>query len=513
MNETDAKVPVDGSPLELALAAWREALGEAHVVVEPDALEAAQTATFATTQRIPAILRPADTAQVQACLRIAQAHGVPVYPVSGGRNWGYGSRVPAGDGSVLLDLGRMDRIVEHDEQLAYLTVEPGVTFRQAHAWLREKNSSTFITTIGGSPDASLVGNALERGDGRGPHADIFQHVCALEVVLPTGEVVETGHARFPGALAAPVFRWGLGPVLDGLFSQSSLGVVTRMTFWLARKQPYLREFFCTVNDDAYLWDAVDRLQALALDGTLKGSFFFWNDLKALSVTQQYPYASVGRTPLPDPFRDQFREGFGRWAISGALSAPDAEIGALLERRLATALEGAFRPVTFAPPPPDGESHFQGVPSEANLAMAYWRKRTPPPQAPDLDRDRCGFIWCSVALPFTGAQARRAVEIADRVPRLFGLEPNLALLAHSPRCLYLVTALAYDRDVRGEDARAHACYRALARELAQAGYFLTRAGLQAQEASPPVRDASSEVVRRLKAVLDPRGILAPGRSES
>ncbi|WP_158625124.1 FAD-binding oxidoreductase [Corallococcus terminator] len=511
MNETDGKTPVD--VLEAALAAWRGALGEAHVIVESEALEAAQTATFATTQRIPAILRPADTSQVQACLRIAQAHGVPVYPVSAGRNWGYGSRVPAGDGSVLLDLGRMNRVVEHDEQLAYLTVEPGVTFRQAHAWLREKNSSTFITTIGGSPDASLVGNALERGDGRGPHADIFQHVCALEVVLPTGEVVHTGHARFPGAHAAPVFRWGLGPVLDGLFSQSSLGVVTRMTFWLARKQPYLREFVCAVNDDARLWDAVDRLQALALDGTLKGSFFFWNDIKAFSVTQQYPYASVGRTPLPDWARDKFREGFGRWAISGALSAPDAEIGALLERRLAAALDGASRPLSFTPGPPDGESPFQGVPSEANLAMTYWRKRTPQPETPDPDRDRCGFIWCSVALPFTGAHAKRAVEIADRVPRLFGLEPNLALLAHSPRCLYLATALAYDRDARGEDARAHACYRALTRELAEAGYFLTRAGLQAQEEAPPVRDASAELVRKLQAALDPRGILAPGRPET
>ncbi|RYZ37564.1 MAG: hypothetical protein EOO71_27490 [Myxococcaceae bacterium] len=77
----------------------------------------------------------------------------------------------------------------------------------------------------------------------------------------------------------------------------------------------------------------------------------------------------------------------------------------------------------------------------------------------------------------------------------------------------MTALAYDRDGRGEDARAQACYRALSQELAQAGYFLTRAGLQAQEASPPVRDASSELVRKLRAALDPRGILAPGRPET
>ncbi len=511
MNASDPKSPAPSS-LEAALAAWREAVGEAHVIVEPEALAAAETATFATTQRIPAIVRPADTVQVQACLRIATAHRVPVYPVSAGRNWGYGSRVPPGDGSVLLDLGRMNRIVAHDEQLAYLTVEPGVTFRQAYEYLRDKGSSTFITTIGGSPDASMVGNALERGDGAGLNADIFQHLCALEVVLPTGERLETGHARFPHARSAPVFRWGLGPVLDGLFSQSSLGVVTRMTFWLARKQPWLRDFFCAVNDDAQLWQMVDRLQALALDGTLRGSFFFWNDIKAYSITQQFPYAAVGRAPLPAWAREKFQEGFGRWSISGTLTAPDAEIGALLEKRLERALEGAFRPLSFGPVAPYGEGSLQGVPTDTNLAMAYWRKRTPKPETPDPDRDRCGFIWCSVAVPFTGAEAQRATAIAESVPRLFGFEPNLALLASTPRCLYLVTALAYDRDARGEDARAQACYRALTRELEQAGYYLTRAGLQAQEAIPLVWDDSGPVRQRLKAAFDPEGVLAPGRVE-
>jgi FAD/FMN-containing dehydrogenase len=313
------------SALEAALAEWRSALGEAHVLTDPAALASAETATFTTTQRIPAIVRPSSTAEVQACLRIAQGHRVPVYPVSGGRNWGYGSRVPPRDGCVLMELGRMDRILAYDEQLAYLTVEPGVTFRQAYTWLKERGSPLFITTIGGSPDSSLVGNALERGDGRGPHADIFNHVCGLEVVLPNGERVETGLARFPQAHAAPVYRWGLGPSLDGLFSQSALGVVTRMTFWLVRKAPYLREFVLTVKEDAQLWELVERLQALALDGTLRNSFFIWNDVKALSVMRQFPFeATGGSTPLPGFLLEGFREEFGRWAVSGAITAQDEE---------------------------------------------------------------------------------------------------------------------------------------------------------------------------------------------
>lgn len=498
------------SALEAALPEWRSALGEEHVITAPEVLAQAETATFATTQRIPAVLRPASTAEVQACLRVAQQHRVPVYPVSGGRNWGYGSRVPPRDGCVLLDLSRMNRVLAYDEQLAYLTIEPGVTFRQAYAWLKERGSPLFITTIGGSPDGSLIGNALERGDGRGPHSDIFNHVCGLEVVLPTGERVETGMARFPHAHSAPIYRWGLGPSLDGLFSQSALGVVTRMTFWLVKKSPYVREFAYSVKDEANLWTLVDKLQALALEGTLRNSFYFWNDVKALSVARQFPYEfTQGRTPLPSYLLEGFREEFGRWAISGAITAPDEELGALLERRLASAMEGLARLVERVRPP-DYESPFQGKPSDANLAMAYWRKKHPMPAEPHPDRDRCGFIWCSVALPFTGPESRTATAIATRVPRMFSLEPNVALLAISPRCLYLVVALAYDRDVAADDTRAMACYQALQRELLQAGYPPMRLGLPGFPEELAVGDDSRALLQRLKQAVDPAGILSPGR---
>lgn len=499
------------SALEAALADWRAALGEAHVLTEPEALAAAETATFATTQRIPALLRPGSTAEVQTCLRIAQTHRVPVYPVSGGRNWGYGSRVPPRDGCVLMELARMNRILAYDEKLAYLTVEPGVSFRQAYTWLKERGSPLFITTIGGSPDASLIGNALERGDGRGPHADIFQHVCGLEVVLPTGERVETGMARFPNAHAAPVNRWGLGPSLDGLFSQSALGVVTRMTFWLVKKAPYLREFAFAVDEEPQLWELADRLQGLALEGTLRNSFYFWNDVKALSVARQFPFeATHGRVPLPGWVLEGFRKDFGRWAVSGAISAPDEELGALLERRLATAVEGLARRLELPPRGPDYESPFQGRPTDANMTMTYWRKKEPMPAEPHPDRDRCGFLWCSVAVPFTGEEARAACAIGSRVPRMFAFEPNLALLALSPRCLYAVVALAYDREAPGEDARALACYQALQREFVQAGYYPMRLGLQGFPEELPVGDDSRALLRRLKEAMDPAGILAPGR---
>src|SRR5512146_297653 len=213
----------DDARLAEAIRAFEDALGAEHVVRAPSELEAGERATFATSHRIPAILRPADRPEVQACVRIANRLGVPLYPVSRGKNWGFGSRVPTRDGAFLLELSRLGRVVEFDEAMGYLTVEPGVTFAAAYRFLRERRSRLFLNSTGSTPESSLVGNALERGDGAGPNGDRFAHVCAFEVVLPTGQCVHTGFGRFEGSRVTPLHRFGVGPDTEGLFAQSGLG--------------------------------------------------------------------------------------------------------------------------------------------------------------------------------------------------------------------------------------------------------------------------------------------------
>ncbi len=56
----------------------------------------------------------------------------------------------------------MDRILDFDEDLAYVTIEPGVTFGRLYAFLREKGSSLMTGTPGTTPEASVIGNTLER---------------------------------------------------------------------------------------------------------------------------------------------------------------------------------------------------------------------------------------------------------------------------------------------------------------------------------------------------------------
>ena len=81
--------------LDGAMRMWEAALGPGNIVRDTAHLTAAATATFSTGRTIPAILRPGSRQEVEHVLRIANQWRIPVYPISSGRNWGYGSRVPS----------------------------------------------------------------------------------------------------------------------------------------------------------------------------------------------------------------------------------------------------------------------------------------------------------------------------------------------------------------------------------------------------------------------------------
>ncbi|PYV43083.1 MAG: FAD-linked oxidase, partial [Acidobacteria bacterium] len=331
-SDLGAAVPKMASVADLpqALAAWRQALGPAHVLTDETALAVARTATFPTTQRVPAIIRPANRSEIQECMRIANASRTPVYPVSTGKNWGYGSRVPARDSCVIMDLSRLNRILDYDENLAYVRVETGVTFRQLFDFLTQKQSNLMMSVTGSTPDSSVVANALERGHGTGPYGDRFAHTCNLEVVLPTGECLTTGLGRFPDAAAASVSRWGVGPHLDGLFSQSNLGIVTSMTIWLSPKPGYLQVCFLGINDPCRLTELLDALRVLRSQELLRWPLHVWNDLKMLSLARQYPWKeSGGRTPLSPQLRECIRDDYlwgSAWTGSVGLCAASKEQG-------------------------------------------------------------------------------------------------------------------------------------------------------------------------------------------
>ncbi len=524
---------------DTAIKAWCDLLGTENTLIQSENLQTAQTATFATQQQILAILRPENIEQIQACLKIANEYCVPVYPISGGKNWGYGSRVPVKDNCALLDLSKLNRIVDYNEKLAYVTVEPGVTQRRLYEFLQKQQSRLWMDSTGSSHDSSIIGNAIERGFGHTPYGDRFAHICGLEVVLPTGEIIHTGLGQFSNAKAAPVYRWGVGAFLDGLFSQSNFGIVTKMTFWLMPAPEYFQSFSFTIKEDQQLPDLIDALQPLRLNGTIKSAVHVGNSYKVLSAIRQYPWAEAeGVTPLPESVKEQFIKAWklSAWSGSGGLYGTKQQV-AEARRLIKQALKGKVEKLQFL----DDQTLqiakavakpyqrltglnlpemlkllrpvyrlMQGIPSESQLASTYWRKKTPPPREMNPDRDGCGLIWCAPVAPLEGEHAAKINQIVQEILPSYGFEPIISMTLLTERCLSTIITIAYDREVPGEDEQAMNCYNTLLEKLTEEGYYPYRLGIQSMDLLQKGEESYQKLLKQLKKSIDPNQVLAPGR---
>lgn len=530
--------------IQAALAAWRAALGSARVDTDPAVLAryAASTAGWSTTPL--AILQPRTTAEVVQVVQAAAAAGVPVYPLSGGRNWGYGDACALADGHAIVDLSGMNRILEADGDLAYVVIEPGVTQRQLSRYLLEQGLPLWMDCTGAGPDTSLVGNILERGFGHSPYGNRFQNVAGMRIVLANGEVVDTGFGHFPSAVNGRVYPYGVGPYVDGLFTQSNFGIVTSLGLWLMPQTAALNHFLCAVPTHEAIAPVIDALRPLRLDGTLRSILHVGNDLRVLSGGMTYPRELVGSAgPLPEAVRAHLRAsaGIGAWTVSGALYGTAEQVAAarralrralrptparaqfLDERKLAAGavvahLLGNTGPGRrLAAKVALGRALFdmnRGIPNGRFLAGAYWRRRggLPPdfPAGANPAVDNCGMLWVSPVLPMRGADLLRVHALAEPIfhAHRFDLFATFSMI--NERALGGVLTVAYDKEDPDEAARARRCYRQLFDTLVGAGYIPYRVGLQSMAQLDNGDDAYWRMVGRIKAALDPGGIIAPGR---
>src|SRR5262245_24076721 len=109
------------------------ALPEWSAILPPDSvltgasISRYQENCLSLSRDIPAVLLPRSEEDVARIVEIANRYRIPLYTVSTGHNWGYGSALPVQDLSVIVDLSGMNRILEMDEELGLVTLEPGVT--------------------------------------------------------------------------------------------------------------------------------------------------------------------------------------------------------------------------------------------------------------------------------------------------------------------------------------------------------------------------------------------------
>jgi len=531
------------SNLSVALEQWRKLLGAEHVLTDAETLSSYQRATIPIQRRIDAVVLPGSVSDVQEVVRVAAAHRVPLYPISTGHNWGYGTANPVGEHQVVLDLSRLARI-EVNEELAYAVIEPGVTQEQLYRHLEGRQIPLWIDPTGAGPTASLLGNAIERGFSIGAYGDHFAHVCGMDVVLADGRMLRTGFGQWERAKAAHVFRWGIGPHLDGLFSQSNLGIVVRIGLWLMPKPASFAVCLFQTEYEEALDPLVDAVRSLLLERVIHSGVNLVHRNRALTLVEQYPWDAMdGRTPMSHAVAEQLarRHGIALWNGIAALYGSREQVAAahrLLRRRLRRTLGASVqircisdrmwgwlrKAPSLASLLTGVKAHellrvlgasvgiFTGQPTRVALHTALWRSRKPPLDAEPMDptQERCGLIWVAPVVPMTAADVRALRQLVEPIFSAHGFDCCPTFSSVTARAFDATLPILYDRENPEESQRAEACAQQLLEACARAGYLPYRLGVQSMTWLTSQPSVFWEVVTQLKRALDPTGILAPGR---
>jgi len=463
-----------------------------------------------------AAVAPDSVEAVQKFVRIANRYKIPFWTISTGKNLGYGGAAPLLSGTMVLDLKRMDRVLEVNEKNAYALVEPGVSYFDLYRHIQDRKLKVWIDPADpgwGSP----MGNSLDRGGGRTPMRDHFDAVCGMEVVLPSGELLRTGMGALPGAQTWQQYKYGFGPYVDGLFSQSSLGVVTKMGVWLFPEPEAYLTGTVIVYKRADIGPLVATLAYLMNSKIVLGTTTVGSPLTFARQDPQLAalYAKPGG-PSTEELEEFAREkNLGFWSIELPFYGPAKVVAAQWEhaQEKFSAIPGVkFQDGPMRRFPLDAEaaasapfpaSVAMGIPNLAVFGVGSTRSQ--------------GHLWFSPIIPMTGAAVLEAQQAFTQAYRDMGMAMGpmffLGPSSNYPRCFLVLFGFPIEHDVaKNRTNREH--FKKLIGVAAEHGWGEYRTHTAFMQTVSDVYSYNNHALRRLhetiKDAVDPNGILSPGK---
>lgn len=498
-------------------------------------------------QPVATVHRPKTRQDVEVLVTQANASKRPLYPVSTGHNWGYGSSSPAVAGCDLVDLSGMHTTLEIDN--AELSVDnpvaiigPGVTQGMLYDFLQKKCPQLTFNVTGSARGTSIIGNALDRGVGYfGPRKD---DLFGLEVVCGNGKTIQTGFRRLgedsPLAHSHP---YGLGPILDGLFFQGNFGIVTSACFRLKPKRPKEVAVSLALKDNTRLAAFIDQLGHLKREGLMESVTHIANKARSrasllygmtqyLEQTCKFPPQAA----LLEAEKAMAVVAPNEWTSLGAVTGNPAQVTAAL-KEIKQRMKGLARVMVITDSLLDTgflvmnalrfwpyaranaaaiaavrplHTLALGVPTDVAIDNLLWKYGRTDLKAIDLDASTCGLMFISPALPPSGKKVVALVEKLNAVAKVFKHTLYTTINIETPTSFVAVINLLFDRSKPEEVDRAHHCAKALhiCIQGEKMEVYRARSDMMAD-----IVDAKSpywQTVRDLKLVLDPQNIIAPGR---
>jgi len=187
------------------------------------------------------VIRPKDAEEISEILKIANQENIPIIPRGGGCcEWG--GSIPDGDTGILLDMKRMSNIINLDQDNLIVTAESGISWGALNNYLSQFGLYTGCLGPGSGLTASIGGGISHHSVGAGgcaKYGACTNQLVSLEVVLPTGDIIETG-SQANQFSKFPFNRFGNGPDLAGLFCGDNgiYGVKTKVSLRVFPRPPF-----------------------------------------------------------------------------------------------------------------------------------------------------------------------------------------------------------------------------------------------------------------------------------
>jgi FAD/FMN-containing dehydrogenase len=416
------------------------------------------------------VVLPATTEEVQKIVLLANRKKVPLVPMGGGLVLSGLSR--ALKGGIVLDMKRMNRVLEVNEKSRYALVEAGTSQGMLQAYLK-KNHPTLKHSVPDSPPmATIGGNVVIHGSGHLSHAAGFHSdmLNGMEVVLPTGEVVKIG------SCATSPYWFGRAPLPDlaGLFLGwfGTTGVVTKLAIKLYPNRPY-QDVGVFVTEDPELVPEV---------------------LYQATGVQVAEDITAWMSPKPD-----WAKGFQHVNINYAGDTPEevtwkrnlirASLKRLIDRKV-----GGFLPL-----PPPMKKNFLEAPQTTLAQFADVRKGG-------------GFEYVGGIMPidlFPKAY-RAGIEIAAQQGTTYSTGARIIGLGH---CMMFFFAYPFNRADESDVDRARRALEETNRVVLEMGGIPWKAEAPAQKQIVGRMDPGTlGLMERIRTMLDPQGIMNPGNWE-
>jgi (+)-pinoresinol hydroxylase len=482
-----------------------------------------------------AAVAPASVEQVQAIVRTANQHRTPLFPISTGKNFAYGGPAPSMRGCVVVDLKRLNRILEVNAERNFALVEPGVSYFDLYRYIQDRDLKVSIDCANpgwGGP----LGNTLDRGMGftLGYYREHAGSMHGLEVVLANGEIMRTGMGAVPNGKTWQEYKYGFGPDPSGLFPQGNFGIVTKMGVRLMPQPEHYRTGIVTVPKRRDLRPLVNTVNYLT-DLFMIGEPLYGSPLSPLMGNSEFREAATRRGGADEQEMDRLAAAAGlhSWRVElqfhgseGTTLASWEYAKTLIARSIPDArfTEGQSLSLPLTP-----EQIARGtIPDQRYLwrsslglpSLATWVSLGRNESMPDAWQQN--HVGMFAVIPRSAEGLFEAQQVFGDTLRNRGVDTNISAISTAANWSQFVFLFSAGFSSGGGSPEATAESKARDAEILKAliataadhGWAEYRAAPYFQDAVAEAYSFNNHALRRfnetLKDAVDPNGILAPGR---